>query len=67
MCGIAGIVDYEGKTDRKMYTGLMLSSIGYRGPDESGIFHSRHATISNVRLSIIDIAGGQQAGYKIRR
>lgn len=60
MCGIAGIVDFEGKTDRKLYTGRMLRSIGYRGPDESGIFHTKHATIGNVRLSIIDIAGGQQ-------
>jgi asparagine synthase (glutamine-hydrolysing) len=60
MCGISGIVDYDGKTDRKLYTGRMLRSIGYRGPDESGIFHSKHATIGNVRLSIIDIAGGQQ-------
>jgi asparagine synthase (glutamine-hydrolysing) len=60
MCGIAGIIDFEGKTDGKLYTGRMLSAIGYRGPDESGIFHSCHATIGNVRLSIIDLKSGQQ-------
>ena len=38
----------------------MLRSISYRGPDESGIYHLRFATIGNVRLSIIDIEGGQQ-------
>ncbi|HEX2967709.1 MAG TPA: asparagine synthase (glutamine-hydrolyzing) [Bacteroidales bacterium] len=60
MCGIAGIIDFDGKTDRRLYTSRMLRSIAYRGPDESGIFHSRAATIGNVRLSIIDIASGQQ-------
>lgn len=60
MCGIAGIIDYEGKTDSRLLTGRMLKSIGYRGPDESGIYHTRCATLGNVRLSIIDIAGGQQ-------
>lgn len=38
----------------------MLSVIGYRGPDESGIYNSTFATIGNLRLSIIDIEGGQQ-------
>ena len=38
----------------------MLRAISYRGPDESGIYHSHFATIGNVRLSIIDIEGGQQ-------
>ncbi len=38
----------------------MLHAIRYRGPDESGIYHSPHATIGNVRLSIIDVEGGQQ-------
>ena len=60
MCGIAGIIDYERKTDGRENTALMLRSISYRGPDESGIYHSRFATLGNVRLSIIDIKGGQQ-------
>jgi asparagine synthase (glutamine-hydrolysing) len=60
MCGIAGIIDFEGRADGRLNTGLMLKSINHRGPDESGIFHSRFASLGNVRLSIIDIAGGQQ-------
>jgi asparagine synthase (glutamine-hydrolysing) len=60
MCGIAGMIDFEGRTDGRLNTGLMLKSISHRGPDESGIFHSRYASLGNVRLSIIDIAGGQQ-------
>src|SRR5690606_32377948 len=38
----------------------MLRSISYRGPDESGIYRSRYAALGNVRLSIIDLASGQQ-------
>jgi asparagine synthase (glutamine-hydrolysing) len=60
MCGIAGIIDYSGRQDNKMMIERMLSIIPYRGPDESGIYASRKATIGNVRLSIIDLAGGQQ-------
>lgn len=60
MCGIAGIVDFGGKADGRADTAAMLESISYRGPDESGIFHSPSATLGNVRLSIIDIKSGQQ-------
>jgi asparagine synthase (glutamine-hydrolysing) len=60
MCGVAGIIDFTGKANRKQTVESMLSAIAYRGPDESGIYHSRYATLGNVRLSIIDIAGGQQ-------
>jgi asparagine synthase (glutamine-hydrolysing) len=60
MCGIAGIVDYRRRSDGRHITEQMLSAISYRGPDESGIYHSPYATIGNVRLSIIDVAGGQQ-------
>jgi asparagine synthase (glutamine-hydrolysing) len=60
MCGIAGIIDFESKADNRLSTGLMLKSINHRGPDESGIYHSKYASLGNVRLSIIDIQGGQQ-------
>lgn len=60
MCGIAGIIDFDRKTDIRYVTEQMLRSISYRGPDERGIYHSPVATLGNVRLSIIDIIGGQQ-------
>ena len=60
MCGIAGIVDFKGRRNEIPTVESMLSAISYRGPDESGIYHSPKATIGNVRLSIIDISGGQQ-------
>ncbi len=60
MCGVAGIVDYNCKENSPLTVESMLRSIQYRGPDESGIYHSQFATLGNVRLSIIDIEGGQQ-------
>ena len=60
MCGVAGIIDYTGKSDYIPAMEEMLRSFSYRGPDESGIYHSPVATIGNVRLSIIDVATGQQ-------
>lgn len=60
MCGVAGIVDYQRADNSKQTVGSMLAAISYRGPDESGIYHSAFATLGSVRLSIIDISGGQQ-------
>jgi asparagine synthase (glutamine-hydrolysing) len=60
MCGIAGIIDYRGKSASKPVIEGMLRAINYRGPDESGIYLSPVAAIGNVRLSIIDLSTGQQ-------
>jgi asparagine synthase (glutamine-hydrolysing) len=60
MCGIAGIVNTPDSKSRLELVKKMLSRIHYRGPDESGIYHSPKATIGNVRLSIIDLSSGQQ-------
>jgi len=60
MCGVAGIIDYRSSTNSISAVEAMLRTFSYRGPDESGIYHSRAATIGNVRLSIIDLLTGQQ-------
>ena len=60
MCGVAGVVDFKGKSNSTSAVESMLRAISYRGPDESGIYLSQFAAIGNVRLSIIDIEGGQQ-------
>ena len=60
MCGVAGIIDYHSKANDKNVVESMIRVISHRGPDESGIYCSRFAAIGNVRLSIIDIEGGQQ-------
>ena len=61
MCGIAGIYKRTGIiTDSEVLLKKMLTSIQYRGPDESGIYIHNRAVLGNVRLSIIDILKGQQ-------
>lgn len=60
MCGVAGIVDYQSRTDYKTVVESMLRSISYRGPDGSGIYCSPYTTLGNVRLSIMDLTNGQQ-------
>jgi asparagine synthase (glutamine-hydrolysing) len=60
MCGVAGIIDYRGQKISSSLVEKMLRSINYRGPDESGVYISPVAALGNVRLSIVDLAGGQQ-------
>ncbi len=59
MCGIAGILNYQGCIDVDVVN-RMLTRIRHRGPDESGIYCNNEIVMGNVRLSIIDIASGQQ-------
>ncbi len=60
MCGISGIVDLLPPDERLETVKRMLSLIRHRGPDESGIYHTEKVSLGNVRLSIIDLKGGQQ-------
>lgn len=61
MCGIVGILNTSAKepVDRGDLLG-MLAPIRHRGPDGFGIFLDRDAGLGSARLSIIDIAGGDQ-------
>lgn len=62
MCGIAGIYKYH--SAKEISPGIsvkkMLSAIRHRGPDETGMYLSENFSMGSVRLSIIDIATGQQ-------
>lgn len=61
MCGIAGIVGERRAPEalRGIMCG-MLGMIRHRGPDQFGIYQDEAATLGSARLSIIDLAGGQQ-------
>ncbi|MBI3863117.1 MAG: asparagine synthase (glutamine-hydrolyzing) [Planctomycetia bacterium] len=59
MCGIAGIVDFQGPVNPER-VGRMLDRIRHRGPDGDGIYLDRGAVLGHVRLSIIDVGGGGQ-------
>ncbi len=61
MCGIAGIVNLgEGPAPAAAALRHMLGALHHRGPDERGIYRDHHAGLAHTRLSIIDLATGQQ-------
>ena len=61
MCGIAGIIDPERSAlDVRMTLQRMADAMTHRGPDGEGFFAADGAGIAMRRLSIIDVAGGQQ-------
>jgi len=62
MCGIAGIVNTrpDGPPPDRDALAAMAGALRHRGPDEFGMFRDQHAGLSHARLSIIDLAGGQQ-------
>lgn len=55
MCGIAGYI-----SDIAFNENEIAKTIHHRGPDEMGFSKVKNATILNTRLSIIDVAHGQQ-------
>jgi len=62
MCGIAGIINLrEGMAPPSIEAlGAMAAAITHRGPDEFGVYRDENTGFSHSRLSIIDIASGQQ-------
>lgn len=59
MCGIAGYIDKNNNAN-ELVINKMLTRIKHRGPDECGIYLNNNFGFGSVRLSIIDISGGQQ-------
>jgi asparagine synthase (glutamine-hydrolysing) len=61
MCGIAGIIDpSQTAEESRRAVRVMTQRIIHRGPDDEGCFAQRGVGIGMRRLSIIDVAGGQQ-------
>ena len=60
MCGICGILNLDGKDIDNDVLIAMNNSMLKRGPDDSGVYTNRNIGIAMRRLSIIDLAGGQQ-------
>lgn len=61
MCGIVGILnrDFRNPVDRTLLE-RMTDIMSYRGPDERGVYISGNVGLGHRRLSIIDLASGQQ-------
>ncbi|HEY6808970.1 MAG TPA: asparagine synthase (glutamine-hydrolyzing) [Gemmatimonadales bacterium] len=61
MCGIAGIAHREGRGDiPEAALTRMCAALHHRGPDEEGRWVGPGVGLAMRRLSIIDLAGGQQ-------
>ena len=67
MCGIVGIVNLKKDiSNERLLIKNMTKEIERRGPDEDGVYFSKHAILGHRRLSIIDIENGKQPmRYKI--
>jgi len=62
MCGIVGIVPREPADPERLRSLVqtMADSIEHRGPDEEGFYVTPNVALGVRRLSIIDVAHGQQ-------
>jgi asparagine synthase (glutamine-hydrolysing) len=60
MCGIAGILTAKGAALDGSALRRMTRTLTHRGPDEEGYFEGVGVGLGHRRLSIIDLAGGQQ-------
>jgi asparagine synthase (glutamine-hydrolysing) len=64
MCGIAGFIDREYSADHaEQLIDSMCRVIRHRGPDDQGTWVGDGVALGMRRLSIIDVAGGQQPMY----
>jgi asparagine synthase (glutamine-hydrolysing) len=62
MCGIAGHFSAAGAADKDQVR-RMCEAITHRGPDADGFYADPQIALGMRRLSIIDLAGGQQPLY----
>src|SRR5262245_52440198 len=61
MCGIGGILDRKARGGPSIPPlERLASSIDHRGPDERGLYRDDYVGLGHTRLSIIDLASGQQ-------
>ena len=60
MCGIAGIVHWDGNTPSSRTVENMCQAMIHRGPDDQGVYVDDAAALGMRRLSIIDLATGHQ-------
>jgi asparagine synthase (glutamine-hydrolysing) len=60
MCGFVGIINKSNEAVSPVILRKMADVIHHRGPDEEGLFISENCGFFHKRLSIIDLATGQQ-------
>src|SRR5262245_65458884 len=60
MCGIAGLAGTDRGSANPTLLAEMVGTLAHRGPDERGIHVDGPIGLAHSRLSIIDLADGQQ-------
>lgn len=60
MCGICGVVGLESREEAAAIVRRMMNAMVHRGPDAEGSLVASGVALGMRRLSIIDIAGGNQ-------
>jgi len=60
MCGFSGFTNPSSDEKAEFILKKMMAPINHRGPDAESIFINNKIALGHYRLSIIDIAGGQQ-------
>jgi asparagine synthase (glutamine-hydrolysing) len=60
MCGIAGILRFDGGPVAPAELRAMTDAMVHRGPDDEGFYHGSGVGLGMRRLSIIDLATGHQ-------
>ncbi|WP_426077658.1 XrtA/PEP-CTERM system amidotransferase [Janthinobacterium sp. PSPC3-1] len=68
MCGIVGIFDLQGQRDiEAKLLARLTHSLRHRGPDEDGMHREPGLGLGHRRLSVIDLASGQQPLFNADR
>ena len=68
MCGIVGIFDLQGQRDiDAALLARLTRSLRHRGPDEDGMHREPGLGLGHRRLSVIDLASGQQPLFNADR
>jgi asparagine synthase (glutamine-hydrolysing) len=60
MCGIAGMFNFDEAPVAPESLRGMIRMLAHRGPDSTGFHTENNVGLAHARLSIIDLAGGQQ-------
>lgn len=56
MCGIAGTINFKGKTADQGTIELMTAQLTHRGPDGAGIYCDGNVSLGHRRLAIFDLS-----------
>jgi asparagine synthase (glutamine-hydrolysing) len=60
MCGIGGIVHWDGREPSRLELDALVCAQQHRGPDGHGVWTGAGVGLAHNRLAIIDVATGQQ-------